>query len=161
MRFGFMIKDVTIQDLCNQWYENHDKHEIFVIENENLDVIGVAHISLQDPVPELAFSVLKEHQHQGMGDALMKRAVEHCQNKGIKHGCMVCLGTNSKIKRLAIKNDILVTTEDGESYGDIEIPDPTPLSVMHEYFEDSIAKFDHLGKTQRNFVKMFRFPLAF
>jgi GNAT superfamily N-acetyltransferase len=134
---------------------------VFVIENDNLEVIGVAHVSLEDPVPELAFSVLKEHQQKGMGDALMKRAIEYCQNKGIKHGCMVCLGVNDKIKRLARRNNVLVTTEDGDSHGDIVIPAPTPVSYWHEYFEDNMGKLDHLGKAQRKFAQMFRFPLLF
>lgn len=161
MRFGFHIKNDTINQLCEKWQLNADKHKIFVIENDNMEVVAVAHISLEDDIPELAFSVFKEYQSQGMGDALMKRAVEYCQNKGIKQGCMVCLGTNDKIKRLARKNNVLVKTEDGDSQGAIEIPGPTPVSIWHEYVVDSVAKIDHLGKAQRKFVQMFRFPLTF
>ena len=112
MRFGFPIKNETINQLCEKWQLNSDKHKIFAIEDDDMEVVGVAHVSLEDEVPELAFSVFKEHQGKGMGDALMKRAVEYCQNKGIKAGCMVCLGTNDKIKRLARKNNVLVKTED-------------------------------------------------
>ena len=161
MRFGFHIKTETINQLCDKWKLNADKHKVFVIEDEDMNVVGVAHVSLEDETPELAFSVFKEYQGQGMGDALMKRAVEYCQNKGIKAGCMVCLMSNDKIKRLARKNGILVHSEDGDSYGVISIPDPTPLSVWHEYLEDNLAKMDHLGKAQRKFAQMFRFPLLF
>ena len=161
MRFGFHIKNDTINQLCEKWKLNADKHKIFAIEDDNLDIVGVAHISLEDEVPELAFSVFKEHQGMGMGDALMKRAIEYCQNKGIKHGCMVCLGINDKIKGLARKNNVLVTTEAGDSQGEISIPDPTPVSYWKEYVGDSIAKIDHLGKAQRKFAQMFRFPLLF
>lgn len=161
MRFGFMIKPETIADLCNRWSENSHQHKIFAIEDDNLNIVGVAHVSLEGEPPELAFSVLKEYQKQGMGDALMKRAIEYCQNKGIQHGYMVCLSTNDKIKRLARKNDILIKTEDGDSVGDIAIPSPTPVSYWHEYMEDSIGKLDHLGKTQRKFAQLFRFPLTF
>lgn len=161
MRFGFFIKNETIEDLCERWQESYLKHKIFVVENENLEVVGVAHVSLEDEVPELAFSVLKEHQGKGMGDALMKRAVEYCQNKGIKAGCMVCLGTNDKVKNLARKNNVLVKTSDGDTYGQIAIPSPTPVSLWHEYIGDSMAKLDHLGKAQRKFAQMFRFPLNF
>lgn len=161
MRFGFHIKNETINELCSKWELNADKHIIFAIENDNLEVVGVAHVSLEDPTPELAFSVFKECQHQGMGDALMKRAVEYCQNKGIKQGYMVCLPTNDKIKGLARKNGVLVRTEDGESEGEITIPNPTPVSYWKEYVEDSLGKIDHLGKAQRKFAQMFRFPLHF
>ena len=161
MRFGFHIKNETIHSLCAKWELNFDKHKIFAIEDDNLDIVGVAHVSLEDEVPELAFSVFKEHQGKGMGDALMKRAIEYCQNKGIKNGCMVCLGINDKIKRLARKNNVLVKTEDGDSVGEINIPSPTPVSFWHEYVEDNMGRLDHLGKTQRKFAQMFRFPLHF
>jgi len=161
MRFGFHIKNETINELCSKWELNSHKHKIFAIENDNLEVVAVAHISLEDNPAELAFSVFKEYQGQGMGDTLMKRAIEYCQNRSIKHGCMVCLGTNDKIKRLARKNNVLVTTEEGDSHGQVEIPTATPVSYWHEYVEDSVAKIDHLGKAQRKFAQMFRFPLLF
>ena len=161
MRFGFHIRSETISDLCSKWQSNYDKHQIFVIENDNLDVVGVAHVSLEEETPELAFSVLKDHQKQGMGDALMKRAIEYCQNKGIKHGYMVCLMSNDKIKGLARKNGVLVHSEEGDSYGDITIPAPTPVSYWHEYLENTMGTIDHVGKAQRKIAKMFRFPLIF
>lgn len=161
MRFGFHIKNEIINQLCEKWKLNTDNHKIFAIEDDNLDIVGVAHVSLEDPVPELAFSVFKEHQGKGMGDALMKRAIEYCQNKGIKAGCMVCLASNSKIKSLARKNDVLVTSEEGDSVGEITIPKATPVSYWKEYVEDSMGKLDHLGKAQRKFAQLFRFPLTF
>ena len=161
MRFGFHIKNEIINELCSKWELSPDKHKVFVIENDNMEVVGVAHVSLEDEIPELAFSVFKEYQGQGMGDALMARAIEYCQNKGIKQGCMVCLGINDKIKRLARKHGVLVKTEHGDSQGEITIPEPTPVSIWHEYVSDSVAKIDHLGKAQRKFAQMFRFPLSF
>ena len=161
MRFGFHIKNDTINELCSKWELNPDDHKIFAIENDNLEVVAVAHLSLEDDIPELAFSVFKEYQGQGMGDALMKRAIEYCQNRGIKHGCMVCLGTNDKIKNLARKNQVLVVTEQGDSHGEIEIPSPTPISYWKEYVEDNLGTISHLGKAQRKFAQMFRFPLTF
>jgi len=161
MRFGFFIRNEMINEICSRWELNSDKHQIFAIENDNLEVVGVAHISLEDDPAELAFSVFKECQGQGMGDALMARAIEYCQNHNIKHGCMVCLGSNDKIKRLARKHNVLVKTQDGDSQGAIEIPDPTPVSYWKEYVHDNVAKLDHLGKAQRKFAQMFRFPLTF
>ena len=161
MRFGFHINNETINQLCNKWQLSPDKHIIFAIENDNLEVVGVSHISLEDETPELAFSVFKEHRKQGMGDALMKRAIEYCQNRGIKQGYMVCLMSNDKIKSLARKNGVLVHTDDGDSVGDITIPDPTPVSFWHECLENTMGNLDHVGKAHRKFVQIFRFPLHF
>lgn len=161
MRFGYHARTEQITDLCNRWRENADKHIIFAIENDDLEVVGVAHISLEDEPAELAFSVLKEYQGQGMGNALMARAVEYCQNHGIKTGCMVCLGSNDKIKSLARKHGILVRSEHGDASAEVAIPSPTPVSIWSEAVNNQLAKIDHLGKAQRKFAQMFRFPLTF
>lgn len=160
LRFGFLIKDETINQLCNKFEVNHKQHKIFVIEDENLDVIAAGHISLEGDQLELAFSVLKEHQKQGMGSSLMKRCIEWCQNRGIKGGCMVCLSTNTAIKKLAGKHGILIN-EGGETLADIRIPESTATSVISEVIDSNLARLDHLGKTQRKFAKMLAFPLLF
>lgn len=153
-RFGFAIKDEVINQLCDKFEANYDDHKIFVIENENLEVVAAGHIALEGGETELAFSVLKEHRKKGMGSALMARCIEWCQNRSIKGGCMVCLSSNTAIKKLAGKHGVLIN-EGGETLANITIPDPTPNSVMHEMFESNIAVLDHLGKLQRNLAKNF------
>lgn len=161
MRFGYPIRTEQIRDLCKRWQENADKNIIFAIENDDLEVVAIGHISLEEEPAELAFSVFKECQRQGMGDALMKRTIEYCQNHSIKTGQMVCLGSNDAIKKLARKHGILVRTEHGDASAEVSIPDPSPVTVWTEVVKDQLATIDHLGKAQRKFAKMFRFPLQF
>lgn len=161
MRFGYHVRSDQIRDLCKRWEANADKNIVFAIENNDLEVVGIAHISLEDNPAELAFSVFKECQRQGMGDALMARAIEYCQNHNIRTGCMVCLGSNEAIKKLARKHNVLVRTELGDASAEISIPAPSPISIWNEVVHDQIAKIDHLGKAQRKFAQMFRFPLRF
>jgi GNAT superfamily N-acetyltransferase len=159
-RFGHAIRDEMINKLCDRFEANPQQHKIFVIENDDLEVIAAGHISLEGDELELAFSVLKEYQGQGMGSALMKRCVEWCQNRGIKGGCMVCLSTNTAIKKLAKKYGILIE-EHGEALADIKIPEPNTASVVSEIVESNIARIDHLGKLQRRFARMITYPLKF
>jgi GNAT superfamily N-acetyltransferase len=147
-----MIKDEVIEQLCDRFEANPRDHKIFVIENEALEVVAAGHIALEGGETELAFSVLKDYRKQGMGDALMKRTIEWCQNRNIKGGCMVCLSTNAAIKALAKKHGLLIN-QGGETMANIIIPEATPASVMHEIVESNMARLDHLGKVQRNFVK--------
>jgi len=161
MRFGFFIKNETIMDLCKKWEANFDKHVVFGIENDDLDFIGIAHISLEDEVAELAFSVIKGYQRHGYGSALMVRAIEYCQNHNIKQGSMVCLSHNEPIKKLARKHNVLVNTANGDSDAEIVIPAPSAISVWKEYWVEHLSKLDHLGKTQKKIAKMLRFPLRF
>jgi GNAT superfamily N-acetyltransferase len=149
-----------INKLCDGFEANPKEHKLFAIENENLDVIGIGHISLVGGEMELAFSVLKEYQGQGLGSSLMKRCIEWCQNRNIQHGKMTCLATNTAIRKLASKHGVLVN-DHGEVLADIEIPSPNAVSVMNEVVDSNLAKFDHLGKLQRNFVKRITFPLQF
>jgi GNAT superfamily N-acetyltransferase len=151
-RFGYMIKDEVIEQLCDRFEANPRDHKIFVIENEQLEVVAAGHIALEGGETELAFSVLKEYRKQGMGDALMKRTIEWCQNRNIRGGCMVCLSTNAAIKALAKKHGVLIN-QGGETMANIVIPEATPTSVIHEVVESNMARLDHLGKVQRNFVK--------
>jgi GNAT superfamily N-acetyltransferase len=160
LRFGHHIQDEMIITLCDRFKANPKEHKLFVIENEDLEVIAAGHISLEGGELELAFSVLKEYQGQGMGSSLMSRTVEWCQNRGIKGGCMVCLSTNVAIKKLAAKHGILINNS-GETLADIRIPDATSASVLHEVVDSNLSKFDHLGKLQRRFARMLTFPLHF
>jgi len=160
LRFGYQIQKETINTLCDKFEENFQRHRVFVIENEDLEVIGAGHISLEDRPIELAFSVLKQYQGKGLGYSLMSRVVEWCQNRGIKAGCMVCLKQNAAIKKLAAKHGILVN-DGSEVMADIQIPDANAVSFIHEATVNNIAKFDHLGKLQRRFARMVTFPLQF
>jgi GNAT superfamily N-acetyltransferase len=146
--------------VCNRVECNPLKHKIFVIEDDNCDVVAAGHISLEDDPVELAFSVLKEKQGQGMGNALMARCIEWCQNRNIETGCMVCLSRNAAIKKLALKHGILIK-EAGDAEATLAIPRLNAGSVMHEIAEDNLAMFDHMGKAQRKFARMLTFPLRF
>lgn len=160
LRFGYQIHDETINSLCDQFEKNFQSHKIFVIEDDDLEVVGAGHISLEDNPTELAFSVLKPYQGRGLGNSLMSRAVEWCQNRGIKAGCMVCLKHNAAIKKLAQKHGILINN-DGDVMAEIQIPEANVTSIMHEAVDNGISKLDHLGKLQRKFARMITFPLRF
>jgi GNAT superfamily N-acetyltransferase len=160
LRFGYKIKDEVIDLVCDRIDRNPLKHKIFVIENEDCEVIASGHISIEDEPVELAFSVLKEYQGKGMGNSLMKRCVEWCQNRGIKTGCMVCLSRNIAVKKLAMKHGVLLE-ESGDTSASLTIPSLNASSFVHEITEDNFAMLDHMGKVQRKFARMLTFPLRF
>jgi GNAT superfamily N-acetyltransferase len=161
LRFGHHIQPEALDQLCDKFEDSPQLHKIFVIENDDLDVVAAGHVGFDyDRSVELAFSVLKEHQGQGMGSKLMATCVEWCQNRGIKTGCMVCLKSNEAIKKLAKKHGIMIN-DGSEVLADIKIPDANAVSVINEVLGDNLSKFDHLGKLQRKFAKMLTMPLQF
>lgn len=159
LRFGYSISDDMIDIICDKFEHDKNKHKIFVIEDNDLNIIGAGHIALDQEI-ELAFSVLKEHQGQGIGSALMRRCIEWCQNRNIKHGCMVCLSSNAAVKKMAKRHGVLIEQE-GEALANIQIPEANPFSVINEVSSTNLANLDRLGKIQRKLTKMFTFPLQF
>lgn len=151
-RFAHHIKDESVLALCEQWEHDPKNHKLFVIENEDLAIVAVGHIAFCSNQMELALSVLKQYQGQGMGSSLMSRCIEWCQNRGIHTGCMTCLATNTAVRKLASKHGILIN-DHGDAIADIKIPNSTAGSVLHEVMDSNLAKLDHLGKLQRKFAR--------
>jgi GNAT superfamily N-acetyltransferase len=145
LRFGSPITDAVIDSLCDSFEANPSQHILFCVENNNLEFVAVGHVALQDSM-ELAFSVLKEHQGQGIGNALMKRAIQYCRTHGILKGCMVCLSTNATIKHLCTKYGIHFENDHGETLADIELDRPDFVTYMNEAADSNLAVMDYMGK---------------
>jgi len=149
LRFGFPTNDSVIDTLCDKFEATPDKHILFAIEDINLNFVAVGHISLAGEM-ELAFSVLKEYQGQGMGNLLMKRCIQWCRTKGILEGCMVCLSSNAAIKHLCKKHGISMTSEHGETLATIKFDQPDVTTYVNEVTDSNLAVIDYLGKRVLN-----------
>ena len=145
LRFGYHIQDDMIDQLCAQFEVEPEKNILFAIENDDLDFIAIGHISAQEEL-ELAFSVLKGYQGQGMGSLLMKRVIQWCRIHNRLKGCMVCLSTNAAIKHLCLKHGIHIHSEQGETMADIELDSPNITTYINEATDSNLAVADYLGK---------------
>ena len=151
LRFGAPVKDEVIDLLCDEFEKNPSKHILFCVENINLEFVGVGHIALQGEM-ELAFSVLKTHRNQGIGDALIQRAVRYCRTRGILKGQMVCLSTNTVIKKLCAKNGVKMTTDRSETYGTIELAPADFPTILEEQASAHAAATDFFIKRAVNLL---------
>lgn len=145
LRFGYHIQDEMIDKLCAGFEEEPEKNILFAIENDDLEFIAIGHISIQEEL-ELAFSVLKDYQGQGMGSLLMKRVIQWCRTHNKIKGCMVCLSTNAAIKHLCLKHGIHVHSEHGETLADIELDSPNITTFLTEATDSNLGVMDYLGK---------------
>lgn len=151
LRFGYIIRDEMIDQLCDQW-ENDTEHNIlFCIENDDLDFVAVGHIAIQEEM-ELAFSVLDGYQGQGMGNHLFKRVIQWCRTHDKLKGCMVCLSHNQVIKHLCTKYGIHMTSEHGETLAAVELDSPNITTFVSEATDSNLAVMDYLGKRMPKFV---------
>jgi len=145
LRFGHRVSDEVIDHLCDGIEKDTIHHILFCIENKDLDIVAVGHIATRDGM-ELAFSVFKEYQGQGLGSKLMKRCIQYCRTRGILKGCMVCLSSNSVIKHLCLKNGIHIHTEYGETMADLELDRPDVSTYVTEQYSSNLAMFDYMNK---------------
>lgn len=152
LRFANPVSDEVIDTLCDKWEGDHEHNILFCIENNDLEFVAIGHIAIEDSGMELAFSVLKEYQGQGMGNYLMKRCIQWCRTHGFLKGCMVCLSTNQVIKHLCIKYGIHIESEHGETLADIELDHPSMQTYWTEATDSNLAVMDYLGKRMPKFV---------
>jgi GNAT superfamily N-acetyltransferase len=145
LRFGYPVTDYVIDMLCDKFEKDHDNNVLFVIENDKLEFIGVGHIALYDTM-ELAFSVLKEYQGQGMGNKLMHRSIQWCRTHGVVKGCMVCLSTNAAIRHLCSKYGIKMINNQGETQAEIELNPADAGTYLGEAFDSNVAAIDYFAK---------------
>ena len=145
LRFGYTVSDYIIDTLCDKFEANPDKHILFAIENEQLEFVAMGHISLEGEM-ELAFSVLKDYQGQGMGNRLIKRCIQYCRTHNVLKGCMVCLSTNNRIKHLCSKYGITMENEMGETLATIELPRADVYTYVEEATSANMAVVDYFSK---------------
>ena len=145
LRFGFKISDEILDKLCDGFEEEPNKHILFCVENAQLNFIAIGHVALCDTM-ELAFSVLKEYQSQGIGDKLMKRCIRYCRTHNILKGNMVCLSHNKAIKHLCTKNRIHFHNDHGETEAAIELDEPSLNTFINEGLAINSGALDYFGK---------------
>lgn len=145
LRFGVPVTNEAIDALCDKIEENKDEHILFCVENDLLEFVAVGHIAKGNET-ELAFSVWKQHQGQGLGSALMKRVIQYCRTHGILKGCMVCLSHNQAIKHLCTKHGIKIHSEHGETLADVELEQPSITTFVSEATDANLGVMDYVGK---------------
>jgi len=89
------------------------------------------------PMAEAAFSVEREWQDAGIGEALFDRLVAAAQNRGIRRLYMICLRENGRMQHLARKHDALLEFDIGEVEARLHPPDPTPYALSAEFMGET------------------------
>jgi GNAT superfamily N-acetyltransferase len=148
-RFSAPVSDTAIDNLCDKFEADSDKHILFAIENRKLEFIAVGHISL-DGEMELAFSVIKRHQGRGFGTLLMQRCIQWCRTHGVLKGCMICLSSNATIRHLCRKHGIAVENDHGESMADIVLPPAGMDTFISETIDNNLSTIDYFAKRAKN-----------
>jgi GNAT superfamily N-acetyltransferase len=113
LRFGGGQSDLAVRAYVLRI--NFEDEGLFGVVDDDLQLVGVAHLVRSDGHAELGLSVLVADRKRGIGAALLKRSHAHARNWGARRMLMRCLAENRAIMRLACREGMDVVHEAGEA----------------------------------------------
>jgi GNAT superfamily N-acetyltransferase len=136
-RFGHPASDYNIDQLILQMCYNPKDHELWFARNDEQRV-GWGHMCKnQDGTWELAVSVDKEFQRQGVADMLMTEMLAWAKFHHVSEVYMHCIEANKVIQHLAQKHELKTRERgDGERTAAIEVPEPNFVETNTQLFKE-------------------------
>ena len=134
LRFGSGISDAGIRAYVGRI--DFEQDGLFAVQDDDLRLIAVVHIALDDGPAEMGLSVLHGWRGQGLGDALLGRAVTFLRNRGVPSVFIHCLAENAAMVHLARKNGMRVAYSGSESDARLELEPATVDSYVTEWLDD-------------------------
>ncbi len=151
LRFGSMIPDDAIAAYVAKLDFKRDI--VFGVVNRVFQLVGVGHLAFakagdgkptaKQRVAELGVSVSASARGKGVGSRLFDRAAIHCRNSDVDTLYMQCLSSNQTMMHIARKAGMQIKREFGEADAYLQLPPPSPGSVMAEALEEQWAVIDY------------------
>ena len=151
LRFGISLSDPAVCAYASRIDFGRDA--AFAVLDEELHLLGAAHLARGNGYAELGISVLPGHRGHGIGGALLARAHTHARNWGVRTLFMHCLTENGAIMRLARKQGMQIVAEAGEADAKLLLPPADASSFLGAAFEQRVALFDHALKMQLAYAR--------
>jgi GNAT superfamily N-acetyltransferase len=146
LRFGIALSDPGVRAYVSRI--DFERDAAFAVLDQELHLLGAAHLAREKEYAELGVSVLPGHRGRGIGGALLARAHTHARNWGLRTLFMHCLTENGAIMHLARKQGMQIVAESGEADARLLLPAADASSYLGAAFEQRVALFDHALKTQ-------------
>ena len=147
LRFGTGMNDFAVRNYVKRIDFENDA--VFGVLDDELRLVGAAHLGRGDGHAELGVSVLPGHRRRGIGSALLARAHMHARNWGVRALFMHCLTENAAMMHLARKQGIDIVTAAAEADVWLKLPPADAASYMGAVFQQRVALFDSALKGQR------------
>lgn len=146
LRFGASVSPTAIQEYVA--HIDFDRDAVFGVYDDELALVGVAHLARNSEAAELGLSILPGFRGKGIGSALFRRAHEHSRNHLIGALFMHCLAENETMMHIARKSGMKIVTHPGEAQAFLDLPPGSPSTIAQELIEDQAALFDFALKSQ-------------
>lgn len=159
-RFGYLITDHMIDQLILNMCYNPSEHELWYARTDDTRV-GWGHLARNpDGSWELAVSVDREFQRQGIGNKLISEMLEFAKFHHISEIYMHCIEDNRVIQHLASKHDL--TTRErgaGERTAALEVPEPTFVEANKQLWKEQSEILKEMGKLRNRLTNLWTNPI--
>lgn len=154
-RFGYLISDQMIDQYILSMCYNPSEHELWYARTDNTRV-GWGHLARNpDNSWELAVSVDKEYQRQGVGDKLITEMLEFAKFHHIPEVYMHCIEDNRVIQHLASKHELKTRERgDGERTALLAIPEPSFFESNKQRLKEQAEIFKEMGKLRNRLTEL-------
>ena len=158
LRFGALLNDASI----SRYAEGIDftQDAVFGVTDDELHLLGAAHLARSSGHAELGVSVLAGHRGQGIGGALLERAHLHARNWGVRELFMHCLSENRQMLHLARKHGMEVVAASGEADAWLKLAPADAASHFGAVFAQRVALWDFALKSQSALARRLAEALA-
>lgn len=146
LRFGIPLSDPAVSAYVARI--DFERDAAFGVFDDELRLIGAAHLARDRGHAELGVSVLAGHRGRGLGGALLARAHMHARNWGVQALFMHCLTENGTMMHLARRQGMDIASERGEADAWLKLPPADATSHFSEVFAQRVALFDYALKSQ-------------
>lgn len=146
LRFGIPLNDFAICSYASGI--DFERDRVFGVYDDDLHLLGAAHLALAEGHAELGISVLAGHRGRGFGGALLGRAHMHARNRGERALFMHCLAENGAMMHLARKRGMEIGVETGEADAWLKLAPADASTHFGEVFAQRVAVFDYALKKQ-------------
>jgi GNAT superfamily N-acetyltransferase len=119
-----------------------ERDAVFAVYDDNLAIVGAAHVGFFDDAAELGVSVLPSQRRRGLGTALVIRASDHARNRRTMRLYMHCLAENAAMMTIARRAGMSIVVNAGEADAHLALPPASAASVTREYVSDQLALID-------------------
>jgi GNAT superfamily N-acetyltransferase len=160
-RFGHPASDYNIDQLILNMCYNPTDHELWYARTDEQRV-GWGHMAKnQDGTWELAVSVAKEHQRQGIADKLMSEMIVWAKFHHIPEVYMHCIENNKVIQHLATKHELKTREKgDGERTAAIEVPEPNFVEVNTQLFKEQAEIVNEINRLRGKLANLWLKPIS-
>lgn len=154
-RFGTNMSDAGIDHIILNMIYHPTDHELWAAVDSSHNVYGFGHMACDGKSWELAVSVERDAQRQGVGNKLIQEMLEWAKVHNIDEVYMHCIENNKVIQHLAAKNKLKTKERGyGERVAAIELSDPDFFEKNNQIFKEYTRLVDEMSELRLRIVNL-------